>query len=194
MKHFSYLLLSFFICLNCKTGRKSNFSVEKFTGVTLEGVKLVFKDIITPRIALNVYSPTCIPCFKEIPTLNYLSREMKRQGLGELYMVVDPINVLERETQISKEDRLAKVKEIMSNEKEKRKIELPIVIMDEPFQVLPPPSKEGLITGTPETLLLKTNPITLYYNFIGSICEKENLDEIANDAKVKFFKKQLGGI
>ncbi|MDX1959277.1 MAG: TlpA family protein disulfide reductase [Leptospiraceae bacterium] len=189
------LILFFSICLTyCKAGRKSNFGVENYKGYTLKNEFIQLRDLNFSRIAMNVYSPTCVPCFKEIPTLNFLARDMKQKNQGEFFLVVDPFNILENPSGLTREERISKSIEIMSKEKESRNIELTVLIMEDEFKVEPPPSRGGLVTGTPETLLFKTKPLTLYYNFIGSICEKQSLEEITNDPKVQFFQKQIGGI
>lgn len=175
----------------CRTKKESNLQVDAFIGVDLSGKELKLKESTSPRVALNVYSPTCIPCFKEIPTLNFLRKEMLQAGLGEFYMVVDPFSISDRTEESSFDTLFPEARAIMEEERVKRNIELPILIMKPPFRVTP---GKGMITGTPETLLFKTQPLILYYNFIGSICEKESPDEIQNDSKVKFFKRVMGGI
>lgn len=177
--------------ISCRTKKESNLNIDSLSGVDLNGKDLHFKDIQSPRVSINVYSPTCIPCFKEIPTLNFLRREILKAGLGEFYMVVDPFSLSDKSEETSFEVVYAEVKSVMEEEKAKRNIELPILVMRPPFKVTP---GKGLITGTPETLLFKTQPLILYYNFIGSISEKEDLEEIQNDPKVKFFKRVIGGI
>ena len=78
----------------------------------------------------------------------------------------------------------------MEKEVLEKKIELPILIMKRPFRVS---QGDGLITGRPETLLFKMNPLILYYNFIGPISEGNETKFIENENKVKFFKLMLGG-
>jgi len=50
------------------------------------------------------------------------------------------------------------------------------------------------MTGRPETLLFKTNPLILYYNFIGPLSEEKDISIIQNQNKIKFFKLMLGGV
>ncbi len=184
-------LLILLTSFNCRTKRVSNFYLDSFAGKDLEGKEIQFRDLNFPRIALNVYSPTCIPCFKEIPTLNYLREEMLKSRLGEFFMVVDPFSIVDESENKSFEEIYPKAVQLMKEEVKNRNITLPIIIMRPPFKVTP---GNGLITGTPETLLLKTNPLILYYNFIGSISEKDTMEAIQNDLKVKFFKRTVGGI
>jgi hypothetical protein len=185
------LLLILTTSFNCRTKRVSNFYIDSFAGKDLLGKEIEFRDLNFPRVAINVYSPTCIPCFKEIPTLNYLREEMLRSHLGEFFMVVDPYSIVEGSENKTFEEVYPLAVRLMQEEVSKRNITLPIIIMRPPFKVTP---GAGLITGTPETLLLKTNPLILYYNFIGSISEKETIEAIQNDLKVKFFKRTVGGI
>ena len=185
------LLVLFIFSMDCRTKRESNLNVQTFVGVDLTGKEVSLKDEKTPRVAINVYSPTCIPCFKEIPSLNYLRNEMLHSRLGEFYMVVDPYSIIDGMDGKPFEDVYPEAMKVMKEEVKNRKIELPILIMKPPFKVTP---GEGLITGTPETLLFKTNPLILYYNFIGSISEQESLEDLKNDLKVKFFKRIIGGI
>ncbi len=185
------LLVLFIFSMDCRTKRESNLNVQTFVGVDLTGKEVSLKDEKTPRVAINVYSPTCIPCFKEIPSLNYLRNEMLHSKLGEFYMVVDPYSIIDGMDGKPFEDVYPEALKVMKEEVKNRKIELPILIMKPPFKVTP---GEGLITGTPETLLFKTTPLILYYNFIGSISEQESLEDLKNDLKVKFFKRIIGGI
>jgi hypothetical protein len=110
--------------------------------------------------------------------------------MGEFYMVVDPTLLVE-DAKLSQEELEKKAISIMQMEVQKRNIELPILVMREPFRVDP---QKGLVTGTPETLLFKTSPLRLYYNFLGSISEKTDPIEIEKDSRVKFFMRTLGGI
>jgi len=185
------LLVLFIFGMDCRTKRESNLNVQTFVGVDLTGKEVSLKDEKTPRVAINVYSPTCIPCFKEIPSLNYLRNEMLHSRLGEFYMVVDPYSIIDGMDGKPFEDVYPEAMRVMKEEVKNRKIELPVLIMKPPFKVTP---GEGLVTGTPETLLFKTNPLILYYNFIGSISEQESLEDLKNDLKVKFFKRIIGGI
>ncbi len=183
--------LALFLFFGCGASKTSNFHVNQFSGVDLEGKLVELGKVSTPNLVLNVYSPTCVPCYKEIPTLNYLYKELEKTKLGKLYIAVDPFIVLEDPESLTIESREKKTIELMQEEVKKRNIQVPVLVMKPEFRVTP---QGGLITGTPETLIFHTDPLRLYYNFIGSICEKTNLEDIQNDSKVKFFKKLLGGI
>ncbi|MCB1141403.1 MAG: TlpA family protein disulfide reductase [Leptospiraceae bacterium] len=187
IKTLSILLLGTFL-LNCKTKKESNFFVKDFSGRLVTGEEVHFSDLKVPRLAVNVYSPTCIPCFGEIPTLNYLRRVMIEKGYGELYMAVDPNGISQDPEGKEFEALFKEVAPIMKKEAEERGIELPILVMRPPFSVEP---ETGLITGTPETLLFRTSPLSLYYNFIGSISDKKEISEMERDPKIQFFLRQV---
>jgi thiol-disulfide isomerase/thioredoxin len=187
IRYFVLILILIFTSF-CKTEKESNLNVNQFSGRMLDGTDLRFSEIINHRIALNVYSHTCIPCFKEIPTLNFLRNEMKTKKLGEFYMVVEPYSLLDEDESISFDEVYLKAKEIMEKEIQDRGIELPVVIMKPPFKIEP---STGLVTGTPESLLFKTSPLTLYYNFIGSISEETDSKLIQSNPKVQFFLRMV---
>lgn len=183
------LILGVFAFGSCNSQRVSNLNVAQFEGFDLNGKLIKLDEIPASRIALNVYSPTCVPCVKEIPVLNHVYREISKNESLKFYMVVDPALLIENPA-IPESEQIKQATEIMKKEVIDKKIELPILIMKSPFKVIP---EGGLITGTPETLLFKTKPLTLYYNFIGPISEKSELSEIQKENKVKFFIKTLGG-
>jgi len=141
-------------------------------------------------IALNVYSPDCVPCWKEIPTLNYLHTEIQTKFPNKiLYLVVDPYQIIpDLPRTVAWGEAFAKAKVRMEKEVKDRKILLPILFMKPPFEV----KEDFLVTGTPETLLFETKPLRLYYNFVGSISEESNLEEIKKDPKVNFFRHEFG--
>ncbi|MCB1157275.1 MAG: TlpA family protein disulfide reductase [Leptospiraceae bacterium] len=141
------------------------------------------------RIALNVYSPTCIPCVKELPALDYLHREIQKNQRGLLYLVVDPFNVTDLEEGTDFERAYTEAAKVMKEEVQKRNIQIPVLIMKKPFEVKP---GTGLITGTPETLLFETRPLNLYYNFVGPISEAMDIPQLEKDTKILFFKKVFG--
>ena len=190
MKQFLFFL-SFTFLFTCYSEKQSNFDVSQYEGLDFSGNKVILKDLPFRRLAINVYAPTCIPCVKEIPALNYIYREISPDKTLGFYMVVDPYDIVtDAEPTTTFEELYPKAKAIMEKEVLAKKIELPILIMKKPFRVS---QGDGLITGRPETLLFKTNPLILYYNFIGPISEESELKLIPNENKVKFFKLMLGG-
>jgi thiol-disulfide isomerase/thioredoxin len=73
---FIFLLLTFIS--NCYSQKQSNFDVSQYEGIDLSGNRVVLSELLVRRLAINVYAPTCIPCVKEIPALNYLFQEVKK--------------------------------------------------------------------------------------------------------------------
>lgn len=183
--------LIFTFLTNCYSQKQSNFDVNFYEGLDFSGRIIRLKDLPLKRLAINVYAPTCIPCVKEIPALNSIYRDFAADKSVGLYMVVDPYDIVpDAELTSTFEELYPKAKAIMEKEMIDKKIELPILIMKKPFRVS---QGEGLITGRPETLLFKTNPLILFYNFIGPISEETELKLIPIENKVKFFKLMLGG-
>ncbi|HRG45310.1 MAG: TlpA family protein disulfide reductase [Leptospiraceae bacterium] len=190
MKQIIIFLLTVFLA-NCYSQKQSNFDVSLYEGLDLSGKPVALSELPLRRLAINVYAPTCIPCVKEIPALNYLFQEVNKDKSLGLYMVVDPYDIVPDAEPTSSFDELyPKAKAIMEKEISEKKIELPILIMKRPFRVS---QGDGLITGRPETLLFKTKPLILFYNFIGPISEEKELNLIQTENKVKFFKLMLGG-
>jgi thiol-disulfide isomerase/thioredoxin len=192
IKNFLSPLLLVFLLIHCYAKVESNFNIEQWEGLDLDGNLIILKNLNYKRIALNVYSQTCKPCIEEIPTLNYLDSEIRKDKSIKLFLVVDPYDITEKNKTESFSSVYPLAVKIMQEEKIKRSIQSDILIMKPPFTISPPP-EQGLITGRPETLLLKTNPLLLYYNFIGPISISKNIQDIQKEAKVLFFLKMLGG-
>ena len=106
-------------------------------------------------------------------------------------MVVDPYSIVDEDKNLPFHDAYSLARKTMEEEVSKHNILLDVIIMKKPFKILP---QKGLITGTPETLLLKTDPLVLYYNFIGPISSGKEEGKLQNDPKVLFFKRMMGGI
>lgn len=194
---YTYLILLLVGFLSCAKEKMVNFSAEKYEGISLEGEIVHLANINASRLALNVYSPTCVPCVKEIPTLNFLYHEFKdreaktvsgKNAGVKLYMVVDPYTVVPDSERMEESSVIPQAIKIMQREVLQKKIDLPVLVMKKPFTV----ADNWLVTGTPETLLFHTNPLVLYYNFVGSISEETNPEKLKLDTKVSFFKKMLG--
>lgn len=185
------LILIISLCLiSCAPAKTSYFGEGSFVGVMATGEEIQFASLEKDQIALNVYSPDCVPCWKEIPALNLLHAELQNKYPSKaIYMVVDPYQIV---PDVTDELPFGKVyqmaKERMESEIKNRKIQLPIVYMKQPFRV----KEGGLVTGTPETLLFETKPLRLYYNFLGSISEQTTKDTIEKDPKFNFFRYQFG--
>lgn len=140
-------------------------------------------------LALNVYSPDCVPCWKEIPALNYLFSEIQTKYPNRaLFLVVDPYQIVDIPRTASWTEAYEKGKARMEKEVKERKINLPVLFMKPPFEV----KEDFLVTGTPETLLFETKPLRLYYNFIGALSEESNIENLKKDPKVNFFRHEFG--
>ncbi|WP_232369074.1 hypothetical protein [Leptospira abararensis] len=185
------LILTVSLCLiSCAPAKSSYFGEESWVGLTTTGAEISFSRLEKEEIALNVYSPDCVPCWKEIPALNLLHAEIQSRFPSKaLFMIVDPYQIVPDITEDRPFGEVYKLaKERMENEVKNRKILVPIVFMKPPFRV----KEGGLITGTPETMLFVTKPMRLYYNFLGSISEQVSADLIRKDAKFNFFRYQFG--
>lgn len=185
------LILTVSLCLiSCAPAKSSYFGEESWVGLTASGAEISFSQLEKEEIALNVYSPDCVPCWKEIPALNLLHAEIESQFPSKaLYMVVDPYQIVPDITDDRPFGEVYKLaKERMEIEVKNRKIQVQIVFMKRPFHV----KEGGLITGTPETLLFVTKPMRLYYNFLGAISEQMSMDVIRKDPKFNFFRYQFG--
>ena len=93
MKQFLFFL-SFTFLFTCYSEKQSNFDVSQYEGLDFSGNKVILKDLPFRRLAINVYAPTCIPCVKEIPALNYIYREISPDKTLGFYMVVDPYDIV----------------------------------------------------------------------------------------------------
>ncbi|NCN09880.1 MAG: TlpA family protein disulfide reductase [Leptospira sp.] len=182
---------SIFLIVNCLDSPKSQMGLEaNWTGIDLETNQPVdLSESGFDTLALNVYSPTCIPCFKELPALERIASRLKKDTRFGLYLVVDPISVSETTSgDYGTDEPLARATAIMKAEVKKRGISIPILLMNQPFSV----SNEAFVTATPETIIIRTKPWNIYYNFIGSLSEKEEISQIDADPRVQFFFHTMG--
>ncbi|ABZ95241.1 Conserved hypothetical protein [Leptospira biflexa serovar Patoc strain 'Patoc 1 (Ames)'] len=186
----SLILITSLCLISCAPAKSSYFGEGTFVGVTPSGEEIRFANLGKDQIALNVYSPDCVPCWKEIPALNLLHAEIQNKFPNKaLFMVVDPYQIVPDVTDELPFGQVYQLaKDRMNLEIKNRNIQVPIVFMKKPFRV----KEGGLVTGTPETLLFETNPLRLYYNFLGSISELTNKEEIQKDSKFQFFRYQFG--
>ncbi|WP_406600487.1 TlpA family protein disulfide reductase [Leptospira sanjuanensis] len=187
-RSFLFVLLTLFVNV-CAPSEQPNLGVQDFQGVTLDGKIVRLSEVVAPRLVVNVYGPNCVPCIKEIPALNYLYREMQKDPKIQFYMAVDPALFFDEPETMSEEELLTKALPLVKEEIQKYGIQVPTLLMKKPFRV----SRTGsIVTGTPETLLFKTKPFVLYYNFIGPISEEANPQRLSVDQKLLFFKRMAG--
>ncbi|WP_423789980.1 TlpA family protein disulfide reductase [Leptospira kmetyi] len=185
---FLFFILSIF-GLFCAPSEQPNLGVQDFQGITLDGKQIKLSEVSAPRLVLNVYGPNCVPCIKEIPALNYIYQEIQKDPKIQFYMAVDPALFFDEPETMSEEELLTKAIPLVKEEIHKYGIQVPTILMKKPFRVS---RNNSIVTGTPETLLFKTKPFVLYYNFIGPISEEANLQRLSVDQKVLFFKRMAG--
>lgn len=185
-----FLGLVSLISQNCLSKESNQLGLGQWTGVWLDsGEKVVLEDLPEEVFALNVYSPNCIPCYREIPSLHRVRERLTADPRFGIYMAIDPILVSESvEGDFGTNDPRARGIAIMQKEVRDRKIQIPVIVLDPPFRV----SNASFVTGTPETVLIRTRPWNIYYNFLGSISEKEKVAEIDADPKIRFFLNTMG--
>jgi thiol-disulfide isomerase/thioredoxin len=141
-----------------------------------------------PHLLLNFYSPTCIPCIEELPALHILYQRARERGIP-FYIVVEgnpeshglPSAVTDEEAYRSIRDRLMQ-------DVKRYNIAIPMAVIDGGITVM---GGGGLITGTPETIILSTNPLTLRYNFVGPVSSTHNPDEMERDSRFQFILNRL---
>ena len=174
---------------NCAPSKASFFGETDWQAVDMAGNPVFLGATDKELLALNVYSPDCVPCWKEIPALNYLSSEIQTKFPNRaLFLAVDPYQIVDIPRTATWAEAYEKGKLRMEKEAKDRKINVPILFMKPPFEV----KEDFLVTGTPETLLFETKPLRLYYNFIGALSEESNIENIKKDPKVNFFRHEFG--
>jgi len=138
---------------------------------------------------INFYSPTCQPCIEELPALEILHRELKKKGIP-FYIVVEgnpESHGLPRVA--SKQELFRSIRERLKKDIGKYDISIPMVVLDPSIPVV---GEGGIITGTPETLLLATHPITIRYNFVGPVASRSGSEEeILSDSKFEFVLQRI---
>ena len=176
---------------HCRPEPQSNLKVDTWQGrVISDGPQvnqnIKFSELKTPRLILNVYSPTCVPCIQEIPALEVLYKKTLEKK-GRLYMIVEgrpeafDLKVPEGATQ---EQKFQIVVERIRADIKKYKIKIPVVVMGPEFEVS---YERGPVTATPETLFFKTGPLTLEYNFIGAVSTIQKEEDLKLDSRFQFI-------
>jgi thiol-disulfide isomerase/thioredoxin len=187
----SILFLPILISFQCLEAPKSQMGMEaNWKGSILSSSeKISLGDLPYEVLALNVYSPTCIPCFQELPALERIYSRLTKDKRFGMFIVVDPNQVSESTSgEYGINDPIQRAILIMKQEVVKRNIQIPVLLLDLPFKV----SNESFVTATPETILIRTKPWNIYYNFIGSLSEESEISKIDSDSRVQFFFHQLG--
>ncbi len=180
-----FLLLLSWTIAGCSNFSLTPLGAEKWNGRTLQGEVVEFSEKEEPVIVINFYSPTCQPCIEEIPAINQLYLDLKKNGIP-LYLAVEgwpESSGVEVNPKASAEEVRNAIAGRVEKDVERYAIQVPVVIMDPSFRIEP---GRGLITGTPETVILKTKPLRLKYNFIGPIATVESSAELATDARYRY--------
>ena len=171
--------------LACRPVQHSNFGVEGWQGRRMTGETVQFQSLGGPGLVLNVYRPSCGPCNEELPALNQLYVEARQRGIP-MYLVVTAFpndHGLELAENTGPEQRFQAIRDRLAQDQQKYSIAPPLVIMEDTFRVAP---ANGLITGTPETLFFRREPLVLEYNFIGAISHRQTPEELAGDSRYLF--------
>ncbi len=188
-------VLCFFGVISCRPGLASNLNVDHWSAVDAADAPVHFAELKTAGLILNFYSPTCGPCIQEIPALNAYYRETQKRNM-QMYMALEQnpsAHGLTPAADASPAQIRGLIRDRMKQDIARYKIEIPFVIMDSSFKVstIAVGSPDGLITGTPETLLFRTNPLSLDYNFVGPISAAPDEKTAVKDVRFIFALKKL---
>ncbi len=166
LKIASVLLLMILLSVlsaGCGAQKSSNFGVEQWKGRLLDGTPINFAALKNRKVILNAYSPTCVPCIHELPALDRIHAKARKSG-SAMFIIVEGRPIMHG---IQKEgDHFQLIRDRLKQDIARYDIRIPFVIMDKGFRVS---RTEGLVTATPETLIMNTQPLILEYNFIGPI-------------------------
>lgn len=180
------LLLTFAMC---GPKQRSNFGVDRLSGWTADGKHVQLASLQAPAVVLNFYSPICKPCIEELPALERLYEEASHLGVP-MYLTLEPDlekNGVEGvQTTDKGQIREHLIARVMEDVK-RYDIRIPVLVLDPPFAIEP----GNLVTGTPETLLFRTAPFRLHYNFIGPISKASNDEELARSSRYRFAIEKL---
>lgn len=164
------------------------FGLNGWTGRLIGGEVIQFSAVEKPALVLNFYSPTCQPCLEELPALEELYREVTKRGFAMYIAVEGNPESHGLAAGATDEETFRIIEERLIQDIKKYNITIPLIIIDRQFSVT---GEKGLITGTPETLFLKTKPITLRFNFIGPVASVKNIKDLKNDNKFQFILSRL---
>lgn len=180
----------------CSPAYRSNLGVETWSGTTLGGEKVHFADLKAKGVILNFYSPTCGPCIEELPAIEEYYEEAQRRGIAMFVVVeadLEKNGVRTGESQAASVDDATLLRllgERMKVDIAKYKMKVPVVIMDRTFSIRP----DGMVTGTPETLLFRAAPFRLVYNFIGPLSTAPTRQDLRRSSRFSFAMMKLDEI
>ncbi len=168
----------------CSPEQRSNLGVEKWSGWTLDGQHVRLASLPGPALVVNFYSPICKPCIEELPALERFYEEARRMGVP-MFLALEPDlekNGIEGLQLTDPEKIREQLVARMMQDISRYNIKIPVLIMDPPFQI----DAGNLVTGTPETLLFRTSPLRLHYNFIGPLTSARNEEELKRSSRYQF--------
>ena len=152
------LLLSSVLLFVCRPQAISNFGVEDWYAYDLNYKQVKFAALPQKkRLILNFYSPTCVPCIKELPALELLYRKAHSKDLIMFLALVPQLDLDSKESSADKLDfreKHSKLAQIIRKDIYRYGISIPFVIMSENFRVGP----QELVQATPETLFFVRRP------------------------------------
>lgn len=211
---------AFLVSIGCSPAYRSNLGVESWSGTTLAGEKVRFSDLKAKGVILNFYSPTCGPCIEELPAIEEYYEEAERRGIA-MFVVVeadleknglagnpaqgggkdgpsgsnvgkDGAGSTPGTTTAAADEATVRqlLGERMKADIAKYHMKVPVVIMDRPFTIRP----DGLVTGTPETMLFYTAPFRLAYNFIGPLSTAPTRQDLRRSSRFSFAMMKLNEI
>lgn len=182
----------------CRPGVRSNFEVDRWAGTPLEAAatdaataSVRFAEIPNSAgLILNVYSPTCGPCIDELPALKLLHARARELGVP-MFLIATAFPAdhgLELDPGASRAERVQAIADRLRVDVARYGIDVPVVIMADDFRVS---ERDGLVTGTPETMFFRRSPLVLEYNFLGPISAGETPAEIESETRYKFALRIL---
>ncbi len=177
-------------CIGCRPAERTHFDVANWQGELLNGKEVRFAGLAAGGVILNVYSPTCVPCIEELPALDRLFEIAREKDLA-MYIVADgrpEAHGMDIESNAAPEEARAALLARLNADVTRYKIRIPLVVMDAKFRVAP---RDGLVSGTPETLLFRTNPFVLEYNFVGPVAGTNKPAEFEADSRFQFVVKKV---
>lgn len=190
--------LALALSAGCRPELRSNFDVGDWAGWPVdsatatgkEAAKIVLSQERSPAMILNVYSPSCGPCIEELPALNLLYRRARE--LGVAMYIVATANPADHGLELDPTAPLAKRRQMigqrLAEDVRRYGIEAPLLVMDDSFAVS---ASDGLITGTPETMFFRKDPLVLEYNFLGPLSAAEEPAEILKETRFQFALRIL---
>ena len=196
-----YVSLLFFVF--CRPKLSSNFGVREWVGYDLAYKQIRFDELKTNGLVLNFYSPICLPCLAELPALEQVYERLQKKNIA-MYIAlssqlsingIEATNVEKMSDMVDEEIdgeekfklRHKKIAERMKKDQRDYKILIPIIVMYDDFKI----ASNELVQATPETLLFKTKPLRLRYNFIGPLSTAKSQKALLEDSRFNFALSKL---